>query len=151
MGNECYNWFHIKSQIKESIQKIYSYMLDNQSDGGYGFYSLNMSDTEITGYCVSKWEPIINEYEDWILQDPTITIYGLFKEEFLHFAGSFSNDTSVTLVDFNKTSSRDVEQAQSGLLYDLNEKLFLSEHMEQPESNDNYDINRQLLETSGSL
>ena len=151
MGNECYNWFYIKSQIKESIQNIYDYMLYNQRGEGYGFYSVNMSDTEITGYCVSKWEPIIKEYEDWILQDPTITIYGLFKEEYLHFAGSFSNNTNITLVDFNKTSSRDVEQAQSGVLYDLNEKFDLSDHMTDPHSNDNYDTNRHLLETGGLL
>ena len=54
------------------------------------------------------------------------------------------NDT-YNMVDFKTISSLDVKGSDSGLLYELEKKLYLSEHMDDYHFNDYYEDNRRLL------
>ena len=75
-------------------------------------------------------------YHQWIQTYEGIQLYALYKEEFLHFAGKLENEDQKH-VDFSVVTSNDVRSASEGLLFELNDKLHLAEHMDTEGMNDN--------------
>jgi len=135
MGNECENWFEVKSTNKADIEKIKEEIMTIGWNGCYGFRDIDAADNSLTSRATTKWNPPLDMFSRWLsYPDLHITVY--YKEEFLQFAGRIV-DESQEHVDFALVTSDDVRSAREGLLFELNEKLSLADHMDDEQRNDN--------------
>ncbi len=136
MGNEVENWLHITSSNKKDIKNILKSLHLQTETSPYGYRNIQVKNNTFTARATTKWSPPIDEYKQWKQLYPNIHIHALYKEEFLHFAGRIFGDIQEN-VDFKSVTSNDVRNAKSGLLYELNEILYLAEHMDDHWRNDN--------------
>lgn len=136
MGNNCYIWFELNGS-NDTIDKIYQELNTIGFNGCYGFSDIKkINDGNLEVYGTTKWTPPIDMFNEWLNKSKSLKIRCIFKEEFLQFAGEWSNgDTE--LVNFDVVTSDDVRRADSGLLSEIDKKLDLADHMDTPGMNDN--------------
>ena len=136
MGNNCYIWFELNGS-NDTIDKIYQELNTIGFNGCYGFPDIKkINDGHLEVYGTTKWTPPIDMFNEWLTMWSTLKIRCIFKEEYLQFAGEWSNgDTE--LVNFDVVTSDDVRRADSGLLSEIDKKLDLADHMDTPGMNDN--------------
>ena len=144
MGNVCYLWFEVVSLNKEILQKIFDELSDIGYNGCYGFRDIKLTDDKLEAIGETKWSPPIDMFEKWLNDYPEIQFKSFYKEEFLHFAGTLTNTTNEH-VDFKNVCSYDVREATEGLLYELNNRFNLADHMDNERMNDYQDNNEELL------
>ena len=136
MGNECENWFEIKTTNKDTLRKLSEELKTIGYNGCYGYRDIETTDNKLTARGTTKWNPPIDDFKRWTETYPDIELTALYKEEFLQFAGRITSD-SQEHVDFETVTPEDVRNADSGILYELNTKLYLADHMDDWERNDN--------------
>ena len=136
MGNNCYIWFELNGS-NDTIDKIYQELNTIGFNDCYGFSDIKkINDGRLEVYGTTKWTPPIDMFNEWLKTSKSLKIRCIFKEEYLQFAGEWSNgDTE--LVNFDVVTSDDVRRADSGLLSEIDKKLDLADHMDIPEMNDN--------------
>ena len=149
MANDCYIWFRVTAS-SDSIDKIINELRTVGFNGSYGYSSIERkNDTCVEVYGTTKWHPPVETFNKWLNVWSDTKIECLFKEEFLQFAGRWISDNEDggdgEYIDFKQTSSRDVRNADSGLLYELEKKLYLADQMENHRLNDHYEDNLRLL------
>lgn len=136
MGNEVENWIQVKATDKRHIDEIVNNLHKQGELDCYGYRDIVQHDNQFTARATTKWNPPIDEFKHWLDRFPDIELYALYKEEFLHFAGRIEGNLQEH-VDFESVTSDDVRNATSGLLFELNEKLDLANHMDDDWRNDN--------------
>lgn len=141
MGNNCYIWFELNGS-NDTIDKIYQELNTIGFNGCYGFSDIKkINDGCLEVYGITKWAPPIDMFNEWLNTSKSLKIRCIFKEEFLQFAGEWTNKHILTgetnLLDFKTFTSEDVRRADSGLLSEIDKKLDLADHMDTPEMNDN--------------
>ena len=89
---------------------------------------LELSDdgTTITGWFDSAWAPPIHAYEYFLTDNEDCSISSLYYEGGMDFAGKWEDfaDMTVTPGDF---TADEMEDPNSGLIYDINENFNMSE------------------------
>jgi len=89
---------------------------------------LELSDdgTTITGWFDSAWSPPIGAYEHFLTNNEDCSISSLYYEGGMDFAGKWEDfaDMTVTPGDF---TADEMEDPNSGLIYDINENFNMSE------------------------
>ena len=89
---------------------------------------LELSDdgTTITGWFDSAWAPPIHAYETFLTENEDCSISSLYYEGGMDFAGKWEDfaDMTVTPGDF---TADEMEDPNSGLIYDINENFNMSE------------------------
>ena len=89
---------------------------------------LELSDdgTTITGWFDSAWAPPIGAYEHFLTNNEDCSISSLYYEGGMDFAGKWEDfaDMTVTPGDF---TADEMEDPNSGLIYDINEQFNMSE------------------------
>ncbi len=136
MGNDCENYIEITSTNKNHIESIGAELTTIGDNGSYGYRDIVVGDNTLTARGTTKWSPPLDMYHHWKQTYEGIQLYALYKEEFLHFAGKVNNEDQEH-VDFSVVTSNDVRIASEGLLFELNDKLHLAEHMDTEGMNDN--------------
>ena len=90
--------------------------------------NLELSDdgTTITGWFDSAWAPPIHAYEYFLTDNEDCSISSLYYEGGMDFAGKWEDfaDMTVTPGDF---TADEMEDPNSGLIYDINEQFNMSE------------------------
>lgn len=146
MANDCYLWFRLVAS-KDTLDKLVSQLNTIGYNGCYGYSSVeSINDTTVEVRGITKNRPPIDMFSKWLETYSDLKVDCLFKEEFLNFSGKWLSDNDTYyMVDFKTISSLDVKDADSGLLYELEKKLNLAEHMDDYHFNDHYEYNRRLL------
>ena len=129
MANDCYNWLEIISSDKKVIEKIHNALKTIGYNGSYGYRDLELYDNKLIAYSTTKWTPPIEQYQEWVNENPGLQIRSFFKDEFLDFAGTWTN-TTYNHIELESISSNEIRNATEGLLYDLNNHLYLADHMD---------------------
>ena len=95
---------------------------------------LELSDdgTTITGWFDSAWAPPIHAYEFFLTENEDCSISSLYYEGGMDFAGKWEDfaDMTVTPGDF---TADEMEDPNSGLIYDINENFNMSEWVRENE------------------
>jgi hypothetical protein len=95
---------------------------------------LELSDdgTTITGWFDSAWSPPIHAYEYFLTENEDCSISSLYYEGGMDFAGKWEDfaDIMVTPGDF---TADQMEDPNSGLIYDINENFNMSEYVREYE------------------
>ena len=95
---------------------------------------LELSDdgTTITGWFDSAWAPPIGAYEHFLTNNEDCSISSLYYEGGMDFAGKWEDfaDMTVTPGDF---TADEMEDPNSGLIYDINENFNMSEFVREYE------------------
>ena len=95
---------------------------------------LELSDdgTTITGWFDSAWSPPIGAYEHFLTNNEDCSISSLYYEGGMDFAGKWEDfaDMTVTPGDF---TADEMEDPNSGLIYDINEQFNMSEFVREYE------------------
>jgi len=95
---------------------------------------LELSDdgTTITGWFDSAWAPPIGAYEHFLTNNEDCSISSLYYEGGMDFAGKWEDfaDMTVTPGDF---TADEMEDPNSGLIYDINEQFNMSEFVREYE------------------
>src|SRR5210317_158198 len=95
---------------------------------------LELSDdgTTITGWFDSAWAPPIHAYEFFLTENEDCSISSLYYEGGMDFAGKWEDfaDMTVTPGDF---TADEMEDPNSGLIYDINEQFNMSEFVREYE------------------
>jgi hypothetical protein len=95
---------------------------------------LELSDdgTTITGWFDSAWAPPIHAYEYFLTDNEDCSISSLYYEGGMDFAGKWEDfaDMTVTPGDF---TADEMEDPNSGLIYDINEQFNMSEFVREYE------------------
>jgi len=95
---------------------------------------LELSDdgTTITGWFDSAWSPPIGAYEHFLTENEDCSISSLYYEGGMDFAGKWEDfaDMTVTPGDF---TADEMEDPNSGLIYDINEQFNMSEFVREYE------------------
>jgi hypothetical protein len=84
------------------------------------------SSATIFGWFDSAWAPPINAYEHFLIQNEDCSISAMYYEGGMDFAGKWEDfaDMTVTPGDF---TADEMEDPNSGLIYDINEQFNMSE------------------------
>jgi hypothetical protein len=95
---------------------------------------LELSDdgTTITGWFDNAWSPPIHAYEYFLTENEDCSISSLYYEGGMDFAGKWEDfaDIMVTPGDF---TADQMEDPNSGLIYDINENFNMSEYVREYE------------------
>ena len=93
---------------------------------------LSEDGTTITGWFDSAWAPPIHAYEYFLTANEDCSISSLYYEGGMDFAGKWEDfaDMTVTPGDF---TADEMEDPNSGLIYDINENFNMSEWMREYE------------------
>ena len=107
----------------------YDWRVDNWStkwDVDMDGLELSDDGTTITGWFDSAWAPPIGAYEHFLINNEDCHISSLYYEGGMDFAGKWEDfqDMTVTPGDF---TADEMEDPNSGLIYDINEQFNMSE------------------------
>ena len=113
----------------------YDWRVDNWStkwDVDADYLELSDDGTTITGWFDSAWSPPIGAYEHFLTNNEDCSISSLYYEGGMDFAGKWEDfaDMTVTPGDF---TADEMEDPNSGLIYDINEQFNMSEWMREYE------------------
>ena len=108
---------------------------------------LELSDdgTTITGWFDSAWSPPIHAYEYFLTENEDCSISSLYYEGGMDFAGKWEDfaDMTVTPGDF---TADEMEDPNSGLIYDINEQFNMSEWVREYEEEQKTDTEKFIVE-----
>ena len=107
----------------------YDWRVDNWStkwDVDMDGLELSDDGTTISGWFDSAWAPPIGAYEHFLTENEDCSISSLYYEGGMDFAGKWEDfaDMTVTPGDF---TADEMEDPNSGLIYDINENFNMSE------------------------
>ena len=113
----------------------YDWRVDNWStkwDVDADYLELSDDGTTITGWFDSAWSPPIGAYEHFLTNNEDCSISSLYYEGGMDFAGKWEDfaDMTVTPGDF---TADEMEDPNSGLIYDINEQFNMSEWLREYE------------------
>ena len=108
---------------------------------------LELSDdgTTITGWFDSAWAPPIHAYEYFLTANEDCSISSLYYEGGMDFAGKWEDfaDMTVTPGDF---TADEMEDPNSGLIYDINEQFNMSEWVREYEEEQKSDTEKFIVD-----
>ena len=108
---------------------------------------LELSDdgTTITGWFDSAWAPPIHAYEYFLTDNEDCSISSLYYEGGMDFAGKWEDfaDMTVTPGDF---TADEMEDPNSGLIYDINENFNMSEFVREYEEEQKTDTEKFIVD-----
>ena len=108
---------------------------------------LELSDdgTTITGWFDSAWAPPIGAYEHFLTENEDCSISSLYYEGGMDFAGKWEDfaDMTVTPGDF---TADEMEDPNSGLIYDINEQFNMSEFVREYEEEQKTDTEKFIVD-----
>jgi len=108
---------------------------------------LELSDdgTTITGWFDSAWAPPIHAYEYFLTDNEDCSISSLYYEGGMDFAGKWEDfaDMTVTPGDF---TADEMEDPNSGLIYDINENFNMSEWVREYEEEQKTDTEKFIVD-----
>ena len=108
---------------------------------------LELSDdgTTITGWFDSAWAPPIGAYEHFLTNNEDCSISSLYYEGGMDFAGKWEDfaDMTVTPGDF---TADEMEDPNSGLIYEINENFNMSEFVREWEEEQKSDTERFIVD-----
>ena len=108
---------------------------------------LELSDdgTTITGWFDSAWAPPIHAYETFLTENEDCSISSLYYEGGMDFAGKWEDfaDMTVTPGDF---TADEMEDPNSGLIYDINENFNMSEWVREYEEEQKSDTEKFIVD-----
>ena len=109
--------------------------------------NLELSDdgTTITGWFDSAWAPPIHAYEYFLTDNEDCSISSLYYEGGMDFAGKWEDfaDMTVTPGDF---TADEMEDPNSGLIYDINENFNMSEWVREYEEEQKSDTEKFIVD-----
>ena len=113
----------------------YDWRVDNWStkwDVDMDGLELSDDGTTISGWFDSAWAPPIGAYEHFLTENEDCSISSLYYEGGMDFAGKWEDfaDMTVTPGDF---TADEMEDPNSGLIYDINEQFNMSEFVREYE------------------
>ena len=108
---------------------------------------LELSDdgTTINGWFDSAWSPPIHAYEYFLTENEDCSISSLYYEGGMDFAGKWEDfaDMMVTPGDF---TADEMEDPNSGLIYDINENFNMSEYVREYEEEQKTDTEKFIVD-----
>ena len=108
---------------------------------------LELSDdgTTISGWFDSAWSPPIHAYEYFLTENEDCSISSLYYEGGMDFAGKWEDfaDMTVTPGDF---TADEMEDPNSGLIYEINENFNMSEFVREWEEEQKSDTERFIVD-----
>ena len=108
---------------------------------------LELSDdgTTISGWFDSAWSPPIHAYETFLTENEDCSISSLYYEGGMDFAGKWEDfaDMTVTPGDF---TADEMEDPNSGLIYDINEQFNMSEFVREYEEEQKTDTEKFIVD-----
>ena len=108
---------------------------------------LELSDdgTTITGWFDSAWAPPIHAYEYFLTDNEDCSIKSYYYEGGMDFGGLWEDfaDAEVTMSDF---TADEMEDPNSGLIYDLNEHFNFSEYVREYEEEQKTDTEKFIVD-----
>ena len=108
---------------------------------------LELSDdgTTISGWFDSAWAPPIHAYEFFLTKNEDCSISSLYYEGGMDFAGKWEDfaDMTVTPGDF---TADEMEDPNSGLIYDINENFNMSEWVREYEEEQKSDTEKFIVD-----
>ena len=108
---------------------------------------LELSDdgTTITGWFDSAWAPPIGAYEHFLTNNEDCSISSLYYEGGMDFAGKWEDfaDMTVTPGDF---TADEMEDPNSGLIYEINENFNMSEFVREYEEEQKSDTEKFIVD-----
>ena len=109
--------------------------------------NLELSDdgTTITGWFDSAWAPPIHAYEYFLTDNEDCSISSLYYEGGMDFAGKWEDfaDMTVTPGDF---TADEMEDPNSGLIYDINENFNMSEFVREWEEEEKSETEKFIVD-----
>ena len=109
--------------------------------------NLELSDdgTTITGWFDSAWAPPIHAYEYFLTDNEDCSISSLYYEGGMDFAGKWEDfaDMTVTPGDF---TADEMEDPNSGLIYEINENFNMSEFVREYEEEQKSDTEKFIVD-----
>ena len=109
--------------------------------------NLELSDdgTTITGWFDSAWAPPIHAYEYFLTDNEDCSIKSYYYEGGMDFGGLWEDfaDAEVTMSDF---TADEMEDPNSGLIYDLNEHFNFSEYVREFEEEQKTDTEKFIVD-----
>lgn len=109
--------------------------------------NLELSDdgTTITGWFDSAWAPPIHAYEYFLTDNEDCSIKSYYYEGGMDFGGLWEDfaDAEVTMSDF---TADEMEDPNSGLIYDLNEQFNFSEYVREYEEEQKTDTEKFIVD-----
>ena len=126
----------------------YDWRVDNWStkwDVDMDGLELSDDGTTITGWFDSAWAPPIGAYEHFLTNNEDCSISSLYYEGGMDFAGKWEDfaDMTVTPGDF---TADEMEDPNSGLIYDINEQFNMSEWVREYEEEQKTDTERFMVD-----
>lgn len=108
---------------------------------------LELSDdgTTISGWFDSAWAPPIRAYETFLTNNEDCSISSMYYEGGMDFAGKWEDfqDMTVTPGDF---TADEMEDPNSGLIYDINEQFNMSEFVREYEEEQKTDTEKFIVD-----
>jgi hypothetical protein len=106
---------------------------------------LSKDGTTITGWFDSAWAPPIGAYEYFLTENEDCSISSLYYEGGMDFAGKWEDfaDMTVTPGDF---TADEMEDPNSGLIYDINEQFNMSEFVREYEEEQKTDTEKFIVD-----
>ena len=126
----------------------YDWRVDNWStkwDVDMDGLELSDDGTTITGWFDSAWAPPIGAYEHFLINNEDCSISSLYYEGGMDFAGKWEDfaDMTVTPGDF---TADEMEDPNSGLIYDINEQFNMSEFVREYEEEQKSDTEKFIVD-----
>jgi len=115
--------------LVDGVDNWYDWRVENWGtkwDVDADYLELSDDGTTITGWFDSAWAPPIHAYEYFLTENEDCSISSLYYEGGMDFAGKWEDfaDMTVTPGDF---TADEMEDPNSGLIYDINENFNMSE------------------------
>lgn len=106
---------------------------------------LSKDGTTITGWFDSAWSPPIGAYSEFLRNNEDCSIQSYYYEGGMDFGGYYDNgaDDCITLSDYNADQ---MEDPDSGLVYDLNEHFNFSEYVREYEEEQKTDTEKFIVD-----
>ena len=126
----------------------YDWRVDNWStkwDVDMDGLELSEDGTTISGWFDSAWAPPIGAYEHFLTENEDCSISSLYYEGGMDFAGKWEDfaDMMVTPGDF---TADQMEDPNSGLIYDINEQFNMSEYVREYEEEQKTDTEKFIVD-----
>ena len=108
---------------------------------------LELSDdgTTITGWFDSAWAPPIHAYEFFLTENEDCSISSLYYEGGMDFAGKWEDFADMTVTPGDFTADQ-MEDPNSGLIYDINEQFNMSEFVREYEEEQKTDTEKFIVD-----
>ena len=134
--------------LVDGVDNWYDWRVENWGtkwDVDADYLELSDDGTTITGWFDSAWAPPIHAYEYFLTENEDCSISSLYYEGGMDFAGKWEDfaDMTVTPGDF---TADEMEDPNSGLIYDINENFNMSEWVREYEEEQKSDTEKFIVD-----